>query len=150
MVARHQASVEEFVTDTLEWDLTEDTIEEVDPGLAFLVTDPETGSRLRITIASDGRGISSVTPEGSDLTVAADIAGNNITVRFDGADPDVSSANLQVATRAIQIQRTLTETQLADGSIALDLSGLTDEANVDYLLLFEDRSGRVLSAFSPG
>jgi len=149
IVGRLQASIEEFATDTLGWDLTQDSIEEIDPGLAFVVTDPETGSQLRITIAPDGRGISAVTPESSDLTVAVDIAGNSIAVSFDGADPDVSSATLQVATRASQIQRTLTETQLAEGSITVDLSGLTDEANLDYLLLFEDQSGHVISAFSP-
>jgi len=149
MLARLLAPVEEFVTDTLGWKLTEATIEELEPGALYLVTDSDTRSTLRVRMRSDGLGISSIAPDSSNLTVAVDITNDNVSLSIDRVDVDASSASLFVATRALEIQRTLTETQLAEGSIVVDLPGLTDETNLDFLLLFEDEAGRVISAFSP-
>jgi hypothetical protein len=141
-------SVEEFVTDTLGWEITQVTIEEADPGSAFLVIDSNTQSRLRVTMASDGIGISSVSPAPPNLTAAVNISGNSVTLSFDGLDPQAASVTLYLASPFVQLQRTLSTAQFAERSITIDLRGLADESNLAYLLLFEDESGQVISAFS--
>ncbi len=145
-----ETSVEQFVTGTLGWELTEGAIQEVDPGAVFVITDSATQTKLRVTIRADGAGIASVAPDNSNLAVALELSETSVTLNIDGPDSDASSATLFVATRRAEIQRTLTKQQLAEGSITVDIRGLSDETSFGYLLLFKDEAGRVISALSAG